>query len=74
MTKAIRIDTCGMRCPQPVLVLGNTTVDTPQGAIVEITGDCPTFEQDVRAFCERREKTVLAVLGKPPRVTVQIQY
>lgn len=72
--KPLRIDTCGMRCPHPVLVLGNSTIDTPRGALVEITGDCPTFEQDVRAFCERREKTILAVTGTPPKITVQIQY
>ncbi len=72
--KPLRIDTCGMRCPHPVLVLGNATIDTPKGTIVEITGDCSTFEQDVRAFCERREKTVLAVLGTAPKLTIQIQY
>jgi len=69
-----RIDAVGMRCPHPVLILGNETVRTPAGTVVEIVGDCPTFEKDVRQFCERRGRTVLAVLGVPPRLTIQIQF
>jgi len=74
MQKVQKVDATGLRCPHPVLVLGNQTTETPPGTIVEITADCPTFEKDVRAFCDRRGKTVLSVLGKPPRITVQIQY
>ncbi len=72
--KTVRIDTTGMRCPHPVLVVGNSTADTPRGTIVEVTGDCPTFEKDLRAFCVRRGKTVLAVLGTPPKLLIQIQF
>jgi tRNA 2-thiouridine synthesizing protein A len=69
-----RIDTVGMRCPLPVLALGNATTRTLAGTVVEITGDCPTFETDVRRFCERRGKLILAVRGKPPRLTIQIRF
>jgi len=74
MQKVQRIDATSLRCPHPVLVLGNQTADTPPGTIVEITADCPSFELDVRAFCTRRGKTVLSVKGTPRRLTVQIQY
>ncbi|BDG09927.1 sulfurtransferase TusA family protein [Anaeromyxobacter paludicola] len=72
--EVVRLDAVGMRCPHPVLVLSNATVHTPPGTIVEITGDCDTFERDIRQFCERRKKTVLAVQGTPPRLTIQIRY
>jgi tRNA 2-thiouridine synthesizing protein A len=74
MSDIQRIDAVGMRCPHPVLILGNETVRTPTGTVVEIVGDCPTFEKDVRQFCERRGRTVLAVLGLPPTLTIQIQF
>ena len=70
----LKIDTVGMRCPLPVLALGNATARTPAGSVVEITGDCPTFESDVRRFCERRGKLILAIRGKAPRLTIQIRF
>jgi tRNA 2-thiouridine synthesizing protein A len=74
MMNTVRIDTTGMRCPHPVLVVGNHTSATPSGTIVEVTGDCPTFEKDIRAFCLRRGKTVLSVLGTPPKLLIQIKF
>jgi tRNA 2-thiouridine synthesizing protein A len=71
---AIRIDTTGMRCPLPVLALGNATTAAREGMLVEITGDCPTFEADVRRFCTRRGKVIVAVRGQAPRFTIQIRF
>ena len=69
-----RVDAIGLRCPQPVLRLAVETAETSPGTVVEITGDCPTFERDVRTFCERRRKTVLSVRGDGARMVIQIQY
>ena len=70
----IRIDCTGMRCPQPVLKLAVETAETPAGTVVEIVGDCPTFEKDIRTFCDRRKKTLLAVRGDGVKTVIQIQY
>lgn len=59
--EVIQMDCCGMRCPQPVLRLAVETAEAPAGSVLEIVGDCPTFEKDVRVFCERRNKTLLAI-------------
>ncbi len=69
-----KIDCSGMRCPQPVLKLAVETAETPAGTVVEITGDCPTFEKDIRTFCERRKKTLLAVRGEGLKTVILIQY
>jgi len=73
-TNFMRIDCSGMRCPQPVLKLAVETAETPAGTVVEIVGDCPTFEKDIRTFCERRKKTLLSVRPDGQRVVIQIQY
>lgn len=70
----LRIDCSGMRCPQPVLRLGAETSAIPAGTVVEIVGDCPTFEKDVRVFCERRKKTLLAIRTEGTTTTIRIQY
>jgi tRNA 2-thiouridine synthesizing protein A len=70
----MKIDCSGMRCPQPVLKLAVETAETPAGTVVEIIGDCPTFEKDIRTFCERRKKTLLSVRGDGVKCVIQIQY
>jgi tRNA 2-thiouridine synthesizing protein A len=69
----IRVDTSGMRCPQPVLLLAHHARGKPVGTLLEVVGDCPTFEKDIRAWAERERKTVLAVLGVPPTLTIQVR-
>ncbi len=71
--ETIRVTTLGMRCPQPVLMLAHHARGKPSGTLVEVTGDCPTFEKDVRSWAERERKTVLAVSGAPPRLTIQLR-
>ncbi len=70
----LRMDCIGMRCPQPVLRLAAETVDTPPGSIVEIDGDCPTFEKAVRVFCDRRKKTLLSVERDGAKAIIRIQF
>jgi tRNA 2-thiouridine synthesizing protein A len=72
--EVMRMDCVGMRCPQPVLRLAVEAAEAPAGTIIEIVGDCPTFEKDVRVFCERRKKTVLAVRTDGSRTLIRIQY
>ncbi len=69
----IRVETLGMRCPQPVLMLAHNARGKPSGTIVELVGDCPTLEHDVRAWADRERRTVLAVLGAPPKLTIQVR-
>jgi tRNA 2-thiouridine synthesizing protein A len=70
--ESIRVDTVGLRCPQPVLMLAHHVRGMPSGTLVEVVGDCPTFEKDIRAWAERQRKVVLAVLGTPPVLTIQL--
>ena len=71
--ETIRVTTLGMRCPQPVLMLAHHARGKPAGTLIEVTGDCPTFEKDVRSWAERERKTVLAVTGTSPRLTIQVR-
>ncbi len=71
--ETIRVMTLGMRCPQPVLMLAHHARGKPSGTLVEVTGDCPTFEKDVRTWADREQKTVLAVVGAPPKLTIQLR-
>jgi tRNA 2-thiouridine synthesizing protein A len=53
------LDTTGLKCPQPVLKIAAKSPDMKSGDILEVIGDCPTFERDIRAWCARLKKTLL---------------
>lgn len=55
------LDATGLRCPQPVLKLSVISPDMKPGEILEIIGDCPTFEKDISAWCNRLKKTLLVM-------------
>ena len=55
------LDMVGMKCPQPVLKIAVKAPDMNPGDILEVIGDCPTFERDVRVWCQRLQKTFLSI-------------
>lgn len=69
------LDTLGMKCPQPVLKIAVKSPDMQPGDILEVLGDCPTFEKDVRTWCERLSKVLLSVQNEDRnRKRIQILF
>lgn len=69
------LDATGLKCPQPILKIAVISPDMKAGEILEVVGDCPTFEKDVRAWCLRLGKTLLSVRQEQGyRKTIQIRF
>lgn len=69
------LDTLGQKCPQPVLKIAVKAPDMKHGDILEVLGDCPTFEKDVRRWCERLGKGFLSVKDEgAKRKRIQIRF
>jgi tRNA 2-thiouridine synthesizing protein A len=69
------LDTLGLKCPQPVLKIAVKAPDMIPGDILEVLGDCPTFEKDVRTWCERLGKVFLSIKDEGQnRKAIQIQF
>ena len=69
------LDMLGMKCPQPVLKIAVKAPDMKPGDILEVLGDCPTFERDVRVWCERLNKVLLFVKDEgDKKKRIQIQF
>ena len=69
------LDTLGLKCPQPVLKIAVRAPDMKPGDILEILGDCPTFEKDVRIWCERLGKVFLSIKDEGnDKKAIQIQF
>jgi tRNA 2-thiouridine synthesizing protein A len=69
------LDMLGMKCPQPVLKIAVRAPDMKPDDILEVLGDCPTFERDVRVWCERLGKTFLSIRDEGSgRKRIQIRF
>lgn len=69
------LDMLGMKCPQPVLKIAVKAPDMNADDILEALGDCPTFERDVRVWCERLGKTFLSIRDEGSgRKRIQIRF
>jgi len=69
------LNTLGKKCPQPVLKIAVKVPDMKPGDILEVLGDCPTFEKDVRTWCERSRRVLLFMKDEGnnhKRVQIQI--
>jgi tRNA 2-thiouridine synthesizing protein A len=71
----VKLDTTGLKCPQPVLKIAAKSPDMQQGDILEVIGDCPTFERDIRAWCKRLKKTLMFIRDEGAgRMRCQIRF
>jgi len=70
-----QLDATGLKCPQPIMKIAVISPDMNPGDILEVIGDCPTFETDVRVWCNRLKKTLLFVREEAGyRKTIQIRF
>jgi tRNA 2-thiouridine synthesizing protein A len=69
----ITLDAKGLRCPQPILKIASKVTEMKPGDVLAVEADCPTFEDDVRKWCQRMKKTLLAVnvQGTAKRALIQ---
>lgn len=69
-----QVDARGLRCPQPVLKITTAMPDMQPGDIMEVSADCATFDEDVRKWCDRMGKTLLAITKEGELSVAQIQF
>ncbi len=55
------LDTLGLKHPQPIVEIALRAADMKHNDILEIVGDCPCFERDVRIWCSRLKKNIISV-------------
>lgn len=45
------LDTCGLFCPEPVMLLHNKIRDMDSGELVEVLATDPSTQRDIVKFC-----------------------
>jgi TusA-related sulfurtransferase len=54
------LDTTGLRTPKPLLKVASKAGEIEPGSILEVMGDCPSLEGDIRFWCKMTERTILS--------------
>jgi tRNA 2-thiouridine synthesizing protein A len=67
------IDARGLKCPQPQLKMLTEVQSMSKGDIVEVVADCPTFEADLRQWCQRTKKALLWIRNEGAAKRCQVQ-
>ena len=70
----LQLDTIGMRCPLPVLKLAATMPRINSGDVLEVKGDCETFDYDIHKWCRQMGKVVLLMMKADGIFTAHIQF
>ena len=68
------IDARGLKGPIPTLRMLNTSREMRPGEMMEVLADCPSFESDVRRFCDSMKAALLFVKleGSAKRICVRL--
>ena len=54
------MDLKGLKCPMPTLKMTTAVFkECKPGDVLEVMADCPTFEKDVKIWCQRNKKVLL---------------
>ena len=51
MNEAKHLDTSGLRCPEPVMLLHKIVREVQSGDIIKVTATDPSTERDIPKFC-----------------------
>ncbi len=68
------LDAKGLKCPQPTLKVTIMATKMSAGDVLEVIADCPTFEQDIRDWCNRSKKVLLWMRPEGSSKRCQIQF
>ena len=54
------LDTVGLRCPEPVMLVRKTFVHMNEGEVLLILADDPATTRDIPSFCQFMEHTLFS--------------
>ncbi len=67
------VDARGLRCPVPIMKITVAMQSVKPGEEVQAIADCPTFERDVRSYCDRHKLTLLWIRKESAHTTCRVR-
>jgi tRNA 2-thiouridine synthesizing protein A len=69
-----KLDTLGLKCPQPILEITVKAKELKPGDVLEVVSDCQSFPRDIKFWCERTKRVLLFVNTEGGKSKAQIQF
>lgn len=69
---SIKLNTCGMQCPGPIMKVSDTLADAREGDIIEIKSSDPAFGADIEAWCRRTGNTFISISSEKGIITALV--
>jgi tRNA 2-thiouridine synthesizing protein A len=70
----LKLDTVGLKCPLPILRIATMMPKVKSGDVLEITGDCETFDRDIRKWCSQMGRVMTSMVRKDNLYIATIQF
>jgi tRNA 2-thiouridine synthesizing protein A len=71
----VLLDAKGLKCPQPTIQMTIKALKLKKENVLEVVADCSTFENDVKNWCRRNNKTLLWIRDEGEGVKrCQVQF
>lgn len=71
-TASIKLNTCGMQCPGPIMKVSDTLANAGEGDVIEVKSSDPAFGADIEAWCRRTGNTFLSLSSEKGITTALI--
>jgi TusA-related sulfurtransferase len=55
------LDTTGLELHECIFKIAVNIMDLKKGGILDVGGDCPAFENNIRTWCEETGKAILSI-------------
>jgi TusA-related sulfurtransferase len=69
------IDTKGLKLPECIFKIAVNILGVKEGSILEVLGDCQSFEKNIRTWCEETGKPILLLEnGEADTKIMRIQF
>ena len=69
------LDTTGLTSPECTFKIAVNIMGVKEGSVLEVWGDCPAFEKNIRTWCEETGKDILLVESKDAdTTTIRIKF
>lgn len=59
--KIIKLNTCGMQCPGPIMKVSEALSEADEGDVIEVLSSDPAFGADIEAWCRRTGNTFIGI-------------
>lgn len=71
--KEVLLDTCGLYCPEPVMMLHNAVRDAAVGDVIVVVATDPATTRDIPKFCTFLGHSLLAQEEADGKLTYRVR-